>query len=955
MLSKPIDIDNIQDGVDRKQLSSLKERFLTLNQQRFTRTYNALSDRQQQFLMILPLLFHVNHPMLPGYISHSTPAGLAGYKPDKNVLRCVKAFARSFQYRTDLKLQPEHIDALYIMGSIGTIAQTERSDLDVWVCRALDLSVAAVAELQKKCEAITLWAKQQIHLDAHFFVMQDQEFNSHQKQQLTSEGSGSAQHYLLLDEFYRTALWLGGKLPLWWFVPVSQEHNYEAFTAELLRKRFINALDVIDFGGLPEIPPNEFIGAGIWQLYKAIESPYKSILKLLLLEVYAHKLQGDAQLTQPLALRFKAAIYADIPNANLLDPYVMVYRCIEAYLEAQNQPQRLALVRRCFYIKVNQHLSRSSRSVNKPWQRILLEGLVAEWQWDKHQLHMLDNRSYWKSPHVQVERNLLVNELTHSYRLLNELSKHLQEDAAISSEELLVLGRKLHAAFERKAGKIEWINPSISRDLSEHSLCFVCDYEEGVLSWQVLRGRYADVNLRSHNVAPIKRARSLIELLFWCQVNGILVSGTHVDILGEKFLLSGAQKQQLLQTIEYWLATVAHGVDHEAFTRPARVERVMMIFNTGVEPQANLHKKGLQMLSAQSDALGFSGFKENLVINVDVVHINSWGELICRHYPGDALVSALLHYFRLLPAQQLKKLPELSLQCFSSGQGHNIVQRLSELWRDLISCFYSARAQPNSRYIFEMGSEYLVVQLLHQQPQIGRFNSYEKMLHKLSMAQHEFSPLVIDRYALRDKPLRVMNEVIKKNFITIFYQLEGASAHVNLVDEKGSFYHTQQEFYNQQALLRPFIGFVRAVLQRQQFDGASQPVADIKIFELCGNFALLQGTCVERPIGAELIQHQFIAIKAVAEWAADESIHFSIFCEEQEFSALSYGIDIFPAVAQYIYQRRKHGERYPCYITDLDLSQCGDAIGQQTGLQLGHYLQIKRELEQKLNQALAAC
>ncbi|MFE1817368.1 class I adenylate cyclase, partial [Metapseudomonas otitidis] len=75
--------------------------------------------------------------------------------------------------------------------------------------------------------------------------------------------------------------------PLWWLVPVYEEHNYRAYTQTLLSKRFIRAEDDLDLGHLAHIPPGEFVGAGLWQLFKGIDSPYKSLLKLLLTEVYA--------------------------------------------------------------------------------------------------------------------------------------------------------------------------------------------------------------------------------------------------------------------------------------------------------------------------------------------------------------------------------------------------------------------------------------------------------------------------------------------------------------------------------------------------------------------------------------------------------------------------------------------------------------------------------------------
>ncbi|HET8710878.1 MAG TPA: hypothetical protein VFM32_05865, partial [Spongiibacteraceae bacterium] len=73
----------LDDGVDRKALRQIKQRFLQVNEARLTRTKSALEARQQIFLELLPLFFHVNHPMLPGYVSHQTPAGLSEYTPSK--------------------------------------------------------------------------------------------------------------------------------------------------------------------------------------------------------------------------------------------------------------------------------------------------------------------------------------------------------------------------------------------------------------------------------------------------------------------------------------------------------------------------------------------------------------------------------------------------------------------------------------------------------------------------------------------------------------------------------------------------------------------------------------------------------------------------------------------------------------------------------------------------------
>ena len=65
-------------------MQSLKRRFMAINHSRLNRTEDALRIRKQkQFLNMVPFLFHVNHPMLPGYVSDETPAGISDYSPNR--------------------------------------------------------------------------------------------------------------------------------------------------------------------------------------------------------------------------------------------------------------------------------------------------------------------------------------------------------------------------------------------------------------------------------------------------------------------------------------------------------------------------------------------------------------------------------------------------------------------------------------------------------------------------------------------------------------------------------------------------------------------------------------------------------------------------------------------------------------------------------------------------------
>ena len=200
---------DIDDGIDRKVLTQLRGRFLKVNSGRLARTVQALSTRQQLVLKLLPLLFHVNHPLLPGYVSSRTPAGLSGFEPDDALLGEAQRLTRSFIYKPYRGNAALPIHGLFLMGSLGTVAQAEQSDMDLWVCHAPNLSASALQELQRKCSLLESWAATQ-GAEVHCFLVDPARFTVGDREaQLTSDDCGTTQHYLLLDEFYRTAIWLG--------------------------------------------------------------------------------------------------------------------------------------------------------------------------------------------------------------------------------------------------------------------------------------------------------------------------------------------------------------------------------------------------------------------------------------------------------------------------------------------------------------------------------------------------------------------------------------------------------------------------------------------------------------------------------------------------------------------------------------------------------------------------
>ncbi|HHH38753.1 MAG TPA: adenylate cyclase, partial [Sedimenticola sp.] len=316
-MADPVEYRN---GIGRRDLQRVRRRFLGVHRERLQRIEAELRPGQRRFLTLLPLLFHINHPMLPGFVTTQTPAGIADFNPSQRQLREAKRISRSFAYRKRARRR-YHIQGLYLMGSVGSIAHNTGSDLDIWLCHDPRLSPRARSTLRQKVDGIEKWATEQ-GFEAHIYLVDAEAFRRGELGQLSQENSGTTQHRLLLEEFYRTGVLLAGRYPLWWLVPPEAEHRYREYAAMLLHKRFVNPLDCIDFGGLEQLPADEFFGAAHWQLFKGIGSPYKSILKLLLIEAYSQ----DYPRIRWLCQEAKSAIYAGHCDLDELDPYVLMYR-----------------------------------------------------------------------------------------------------------------------------------------------------------------------------------------------------------------------------------------------------------------------------------------------------------------------------------------------------------------------------------------------------------------------------------------------------------------------------------------------------------------------------------------------------------------------------------------------------------------------------------------------------
>ncbi|VEB03086.1 adenylate cyclase [Klebsiella pneumoniae] len=178
------------------------------------------------------------------------------------------------------------------------------------------------------------------------------------------------------------------------------------------------------------------------------------MLKTLLLEAYSWEYPNNRLLAKDIKQRLHDGEIVSFG----LDPYCMMLERVTTYLQAIEDETRLDLVRRCFYLKVCEKLSRERACVG--WRREVVSQLVNAWGWDEKRLMMLDNRANWKIDEVRKAHNELLDAMMQSYRNLIRFARRNNLSVSASPQDIGVLTRKLYAAFEAAAGESDAGKPA---------------------------------------------------------------------------------------------------------------------------------------------------------------------------------------------------------------------------------------------------------------------------------------------------------------------------------------------------------------------------------------------------------------------------------------------------------------------------------------------------------------
>ena len=515
-------------------------RVLRYNKARIERALTLMPEKHRPLFHVLPFLVHVNHEALPGYVTPPTsdetvPFGINNYsfRPDVELAlkRCFPAQSHLFADIKQIWPRQRAVDALVLMGSVGTIAQTDDSDFDFWVC--IDgnrFSQAALALLQQKLTAIEKWADETFGIEVHFFLSEIDKVRQNDFGVAEGESAGSAQAMFLKAEFYNTNIVVAGKAPFWWLTPEkTTEKQYRAIYNSLEKGGSPDVDWFMDLGHLERLDASELFGAAIWQLGKAMDSPFKSVLKMAKLEVYLANISHG----QPLCNLLKKHVHrgAEAPgHVADIDPYALMFDELIAHYKKHGQAEDIAVLQQCLYLKCGTALSQPLvEGEQANFKRKIMASYAKQWGWSRKLIVHLDNQQDWTfNERVQLSRRIHRFLLKCYRRISKEISHHQQ---VMDQKDMTVLGRRLSTYYAKKADKIEFLRRAFDESLyCEKITIAMRQLKNGDEVWSAYAGDLLSKSGIMDESQKITQASSAIVLMVW------LVSSKIIDTNSKVYL-----------------------------------------------------------------------------------------------------------------------------------------------------------------------------------------------------------------------------------------------------------------------------------------------------------------------------------------------------------------------------------------------------------------------------------
>jgi len=613
-----------------------RQLFLRYNQFKFNRILETLSATDRLVFTLIPRLLHINQKGLPGYIQDDVPCGIYNFKINQEYQIAAE---RLFPNRI-IRGGENHssfIDTVLLMGSTGSMAQSQKSDLDFTLfVDKHRVSPERLDLFDQKLKLIEEWTWNTFNLEIHFFNNDILDVKNNIFGESDSESTGSAQAKLLKEEMYRTAVITGGKIPFWWIVPLNTDDRMYKNLHHLVKtnQTLLNPDDFLDIGNVDDISQGEFFGGSIWTLIKSFKAPFKTLIKMGLLEEYMF---NDTK-SNLLCHDIKKKIFTGVPYEKI-DTYKNLFERVEKYFHATKTEREVDALRIAFYLKIgskvnNYELIHGSTDPNK---KMLVE-MINNWDWNPEKVENLNSYLNWQMMKKVALGNRMNQILMNSYKKISEANSKLGPGKSLITErDTHLLGRKLFSFYRKTLNKVENLFALVDGETSEKELTFFLHQsnpaDKG--TWYLIRGK----TLALLELIPpeniIKKASTLQFLIAFTCFNNLYKDDTILLLRAEQQSIKEQDLRTLLSDLSSFLAQVDIAeISNEDLLANARIKQAFVIVDFGNPIPREITIGNINECKTNQEYSNYITKRLERIRSMVTIYLTSWGELFCKTYSG---------------------------------------------------------------------------------------------------------------------------------------------------------------------------------------------------------------------------------------------------------------------------------------------------------------------------------
>ncbi len=747
--------------MDISSIEVNKNSFITYNKLKIDRYLSLIPNtNMKRPLSALPLLLSINDPKLPGYVVGDVPMGVFSYEPDDDTKKFI--FTKYGRAVNNLEIKNPFVQMIALIGSVGSIAYNRFSDFDYWVCVDKNTtSKEMYLNFRKKVLAIQDWMKYQNGLDVNIFINDINDLKNNVFDETEDEAFGSTMGALLKDEFYRSSIVLYGKIPFWWVVGINcNDVQYDELWKSLSKE--ITDSEFIDIGNLYKIEKDEFLGAALFQIVKSLGNPFKSILKMGILEKYIFSEKNQYLISQKL----KFSVHQNKLSNTILDSYLLMFHEVYDYYEKSGlDNQLLEILKQNLYLKIRPQLSKYASlkmQSNMPYKVEELFRKTKKWNWTPDDIKDLDNFDNWDFNKLIAFWDKVQMFMLQTFQRISAKYQNVNIKDKISETDFYLLQRKIRSHFQRTPEKIEKFLSF--KDTNCENIIYIEPSSEtaGNTIWKLYK-KDTGVNPSGYEII-IKVCNDLLELLVWSILNRVY------DHTASRIIFQSGAKRIEINIITDFMNSVS------AFFQNSRMKPKNSYFIKEVFNMLNF------LVFDFAQPLG------EKISSISFVYHTSWNESFINKIDNEDSLFTVLNI--LLNDGQFLKKPFDEYFSFYSPNVHNkIYKNYYNIFKEAYNSIVLDNNAANIRFITKVGTKY---SMFTRNDGTTSGKNYDGLFQFLIDVNN--NPIKNVKYIIYDSlnshlaGLALSFENVEKNTITIFYEQKSELFFIYVITEDGNLF-----------------------------------------------------------------------------------------------------------------------------------------------------------------------